>query len=61
MYNVSQKCIERILRAKNEVSSKFEKSFFEQTKLALGSFGKSFSKNRQKSLSPTIETPISVV
>ena len=36
MYNVFVKSIERTLRHKNQVSFKFEKSFFEQPKLDFG-------------------------
>ena len=43
MYNVRKKCVERNLRRKNEASSSFEKSFFQQQMLDFDCFGASFS------------------
>ena len=54
MHDVTKKCVERNLRAKNEALSEFSKSFLDQPKLAFVRFGASFLENRQKSLSPAM-------
>ena len=51
MHNVPGKCLEKILRAKNQASLAFEKSFFWHPILKFGLLGVWFSKNRQKFLS----------
>ena len=43
MYNELRKCIESNLQAKNEASSRFEKSFFQQPTLHFDCFGVWFS------------------
>ena len=43
MNGVFKKCVEKILRAETEASSRFWKSFFWQLKLSLGLFGVWFS------------------
>ena len=51
MHNVPRKCLEKILRARNQASLAFEKSFFWHPILKFGLLGVWFSKNRQKCLS----------
>ena len=51
MHNVPGKSLEKILRARNQASLAFEKSFFWHPILKFGLLGISFSKTRQQCLS----------
>ena len=61
MHNVLRKCLEKILRAKNQDSLAFEKSFFWHEILNSGLPGVWFSKNRQKCLSAVAKSFLRVV
>ena len=61
MHNVLLKCLEHILRAKTKPRWLWKKAFFWQLILNFGSFGVSFSKNREKLLSAVAKSFLRVV